>query len=153
MAYKDPEERASYLVAYRAANRERKAAYDAAYHAANREKRAVTWAAWYAANREKTTAYRAANQDIRTAQEAQRRQASRRLVPWVDKALMHDLYALAKIYRNAGIDASVDHIVPLRSKHVCGLHVQDNLTVILAQHNLSKGNRVWPDMPDLVSHR
>jgi len=51
------------------------------------------------------------------------------------------------VYRRAGIEAHVDHIVPLQSKLVCGLHTPDNLTVLLARENISKGNRVWPDMP------
>ena len=41
----------------------------------------------------------------------------------------------------------VDHIVPLQSKKVCGLHTDWNLKVIHHIENRSKGNRVWPDMP------
>lgn len=41
----------------------------------------------------------------------------------------------------------VDHIVPLKSPIVCGLHCEANLRVISAVENRKKNNRYWPDMP------
>lgn len=40
-----------------------------------------------------------------------------------------------------GIKWSVDHIVPLRYKHACGLHNGYNLQVVPASWNSKKGNR------------
>ena len=71
-------------------------------------------------------------------------QAKHARVGWADQALIDDLYQLAAIYRAAGVDAHVDHEIPLRGKTVCGLHVEHNLTVIPAQANRAKKNRFDP---------
>lgn len=42
----------------------------------------------------------------------------------------------------------VDHIVPLNSPFVCGLHWAPNLQVLDKNSNQEKSNRWWPDMPD-----
>ena len=46
-----------------------------------------------------------------------------------------------------GFQWHVDHIVPLQSPIVCGLHTIENLQVIPGALNLAKGNRMWPQMP------
>lgn len=122
---------------WRAANSARVRAYNAEWRQLNLEKAKAAGAAWSAENPHKIAVY---NQ----ARKARLLQAT---TAWADVDLMDDVYALARIYRDHGVDCHVDHVVPLKSKLVCGLHTDGNLSVLLAGDNCSKGNRWWPDMP------
>jgi hypothetical protein len=66
---------------------------------------------------------------------------------WANHVYIKDMYMLAKLVSEAtGIKHHVDHLVPLRSSRVCGLHVEHNLRVIPAVDNCRKQNSIWPDM-------
>lgn len=78
-----------------------------------------------------------------------RTRAKGRATPaWADKDAMRSIYKeAARISAQTGEARHVDHIVPLKSDLVCGLHCEANLRVVTAADNLKKHNRSWPDMP------
>ena len=127
--------------------------YSAAYRARNPEKRRTTCANYRANNPEKERASRAkwaaANKDRLAAKSAARRALKLQATPaWVEWEAINAFYADAQARTAAtGQPYHVDHIVPLKSKLVCGLHCLANLRVIPGIENLTKGNRSWPDMP------
>jgi hypothetical protein len=87
------------------------------------------------------------NPDKSNATGAKRRAIKLRATPaWARLDVISDIYTIAAVYRAAGISCEVDHIVPLKSTRVQGLHCEANLQLLLAVANLSKGNRWWPDM-------
>lgn len=87
--------------------------------------------------------------EVYCAKSAKRRAVSTKATPkWADMRKIKEIYTLAKERSRAtGIKWHVDHIVPLQSPIVCGLHVEHNLQLLPAEENSRKHNRVWPDMP------
>lgn len=83
------------------------------------------------------------------AQSAKRRASKKQAVPaWMNKDAVEAIYEKARKFSEiTGEPFHVDHIVPLTSDIVCGLHWEGNLQILPGVENLSKANRVWPDMP------
>lgn len=80
---------------------------------------------------------------------SKRRAAKRQAVPrWANHAMIAEWYKLAEeMTKLCGLRFHVDHIVPLVSDIVCGLHWEGNLQILPFDENIHKGNRYWPDMP------
>lgn len=80
---------------------------------------------------------------------AKRRATKRNATPaWAKQEAMLALYVEAvRLTTETGIVYHVDHIVPLQSKLVCGLHWEGNMRVLAKADNLKKHNSTWPDCP------
>lgn len=77
---------------------------------------------------------------------ARRRKHREATPPWLtkrQKSEIRQLYQIAiTMTQTTGEQYVVDHIVPLRSDTVCGLHVPWNLRVITRDENLKKSNKL-----------
>ena len=79
--------------------------------------------------------------DLRIA--AKRRSATLELAApkWRDKDKIKQIYDRARrLTAETGILHHVDHYYPVQGRLCCGLHVHDNLRVLPASENCSKGN-------------
>lgn len=110
-------------------------------------------AKWRDANREYLRArdakFARENPDICCFKSAKRRAASEKATPrWANLTSIKEIYALARERtKQTGVKWVVDHIVPLQSARVCGLHVEHNLQLLPETENSKKHNKVWPEMP------
>jgi hypothetical protein len=83
---------------------------------------------------------------VRADTKARRRKHRQATPKWLSskqKAEIRQLYQIAiTMTKTTGEQYVVDHIIPLRSDDVCGLHVPWNLRVITQEENLKKSNKL-----------
>ena len=132
--------------AYQGINASRKAEYDKRYRETITEDRHEKRRARM---REYQKEYTKLNPDKNAAHVSKRRAQEIRATPkWADQEAILAFYKqAADLTKSTGEKYEVDHIVPLRSKLVCGLHCEQNMAVLKKIDNVSKGNRHWPNMP------
>ncbi len=116
----------------------------------NKDERLKVKKAWRKANPERCKELKsewiARNKEYYLARSAEyesvKRAVCRKATPaWANKFFIREAYHLARLRTQAtGIKHHVDHIIPLQSDVVCGLHVETNLRVIPASTNIRKSN-------------
>ena len=108
---------------------------------------------WNRLNRHKrlaaTLLYQKVNAGRLNAKRAKRKALKLSATPeWADGKAIDQYYLIAKYLSDElGIKFHVDHVVPLQSEIVCGLHAHTNLTIAVGSWNCSKGYKWWPQMP------
>ena len=127
---KRKEQQRIYDAERRASNPDKQKAYASAYYENNRDKVKSTKDAWRSANLHKWAA-------ICQGSRARKLQA---IPAWADLSAIKDVYIEARYQQ-----LHVDHIIPLKSNIVCGLHVWDNLQLLSQRENSLKGNKFDPE--------
>ena len=99
---------------------------------------------------ERMSYYQKNNRGIITAITARYRAQKIKATPnWANHDKIASIYKRASnMFDENGKVFHVDHIVPLQSDVVCGLHVEHNLQILPGSENMSKQNRFWPDMAE-----
>lgn len=89
------------------------------------------------ASRKRVREWQKANPGIVNYHVTYRRALKIKATPaWANKERIKQIYMDA---RRLGL--VVDHIIPLKSEYVCGLHVENNLQLLTAEENARKGNK------------
>lgn len=127
--------------AYRKKNLEKEKARQAKWLAENPEKMKAINADWYARNPDKA--------NRRTS--LRRARKLKATVGWDSEltqfATMEAFQLALSRSQSTGFCWHVDHMLPLKSTKVCGLHVWSNFQVIPEWMNLRKNNRLWFTLP------
>ena len=122
---------------------------DRLYYAENAAHFAAAKSQWREENPDRVKSIRkkhASTEKARTGmrvRQHERRAMERKAKPsWYDSGEVRQFFEVARVLSRSGVKFSVDHVVPLKGRSVCGLHVQDNLRVIPLWQNIAKNNRL-----------
>lgn len=138
----DPEKKRVRTREHYEKNKERLLAERRAWRIANPDKCKKLKDDWIEKNKDYYLARSANYQSIRN------RACSKATPEWANKFFIKEIYHLARLRTKLlGVEHHVDHIVPLQSPFVCGLHCEANLRVIPASVNRRKKNYLEDTVP------
>lgn len=143
---KNKEKRKQYDKNYRVKHADRIRQRRKEYRELNKSKLSIANKLWRLKNSDRIKSKIKQNSGYHAALAAVRRANKIQATPsWLSDSEKQEIKLLylfvAERRKQTGLDLEVDHIVPLKGKTVCGLHVPWNLQVITASENASKGNR------------
>lgn len=86
--------------------------------------------------------YQQENRGLVNANTAKYRATKKKSTPyWADLDIIKSIYFMAAyMSKKSGIPHHVDHIIPLKSELVCGLHCEQNLQILTGSENIRKNN-------------
>lgn len=155
--YRDKEGNKQKRLLHRNNNKDKISKYGKQRYQDNKERIKQNAKDYYLKNREAKIQYQLDyqrnNKDKFTAIQNKHRAARLMATPkWAEdefeKFVIEEMYSLSRLRTKlTGVKHHVDHIAPLVSKLVCGLHCVANLRIVEAHINSKKGNVYWPDMP------
>jgi len=145
--HKDPLRHRAYRKSYYGNNAELEKQRRRDYYEANKTLELSRALEWKQLNKERVIKMKAAWHQrnlpkVLATNSIRRAQILKATPTWLDKKAIELIYKqCASVTKATKVKHHVDHIVPLKSKHVCGLHVPWNLQIIPATENLKKHNK------------
>jgi len=126
-----------------AKNKKKQAEQIKRWHEKNPDKRKEYCKRWNDKNVEKRKQWQKTNVNKIKSYSARRRALKQQAI-----ASWANFKEIEKIYEACPSGFHVDHIYPINSDYMCGLHVETNLQILTAEENFKKSNRVWPGQLD-----
>lgn len=110
---------------------------------------------YYQQNKEKVKTavvdYKRKNQaKVKTWTGSRKHRVKRASPPWLTKEQYDEM---SRLYSSRKEGEQVDHIIPIKGKTVCGLHVPWNLRIITAEENQRKGRSENEDISSVYKNR
>ena len=136
---------------YRIKNKEKLSTYRKNYRESNKEELNTRSREYNEKHRARLSVYQKYYQQRNKAKicaiSSKRRAAKLNATPeWLTKEQLQeieDFYEIAAAFKlYTGQEYQVDHIIPLQSNKVCGLHVPWNLQILTAKENIIKSNKL-----------